>query len=240
MTNEERKNCLERLGIGCLVECPFVEEVMHMAPEQFMREILAKRLHAKKVIVGTDFHFGYHRAGTAGLLQKLGPSMGFETEIIHKASEEGREISSTWIREELEKGNMEKVNRLLGREYSITGEVVHGHALGRTIGIPTINQIPPAEKLLPPFGVYVSRVTIEGKQYEGFTNIGRKPTVGERFVGVETNLFDCEEDLYGKTAEVSLLKYLRPEQKFASLQELRKQLSVDEIRAKEYLGNPGI
>ena len=92
---------------------------------------------------------------------------------------------------------MEAVSGLLGYDYAVHGEIVHGHALGRTIGVPTINQIPPAEKLLPPFGVYVSEVKIEGKIYYGITNIGVKPTVQEKFTGVETNLFDCSEDLYG-------------------------------------------
>lgn len=217
LTNEERRARLEQLGMDCLVECPFVDEVMHMTPEAFIKEILVDKLHAKKVVVGKDFGFGYKRSGTAEMLKEMGPSLGFETEIIEKAEENGREISSTWAREELEQGNMEAVSGLLGYDYAVHGEIVHGHALGRTIGVPTINQIPPAEKLLPPFGVYVSEVKIEGKIYYGITNIGVKPTVQEKFTGVETNLFDCSEDLYGKQAEVSLLKFLRPEQKLASL-----------------------
>ena len=166
---------------------------------------------------------------------EMGPSLGFETEIIEKAEENGREISSTWAREELEQGNMEAVSGLLGYDYAVHGEIVHGHALGRTIGVPTINQIPPAEKLLPPFGVYVSEVKIEGKIYYGITNIGVKPTVQEKFTGVETNLFDCSEDLYGKQAEVSLLKFLRPEQKFASIDALKNQLDHDVAAGKKYV-----
>ena len=198
LTNEERRARLEQLGMDCLVECPFVDEVMHMTPEAFIKEILVDKLHAKKVVVGKDFGFGYKRSGTAEMLKEMGQSLGFETEIIEKAEENGREISSTWAREELEQGNMEAVSGLLGYDYAVHGEIVHGHALGRTIGVPTINQIPPAEKLLPPFGVYVSEVKIEGKIYYGITNIGVKPTVQEKFTGVETNLFDCSEDLYGK------------------------------------------
>ena len=132
-------------------------------------------------------------------------------------------------------GNMEAVSGLLGYDYAVHGEIVHGHALGRTIGVPTINQIPPAEKLLPPFGVYVSEVKIEGKIYYGITNIGVKPTVQEKFTGVETNLFDCSEDLYGKQAEVSMLKFLRPEQKFASIDALKNQLDHDVAAGKKYV-----
>ena len=210
LTNEERRARLEQLGMDCLVECPFVDEVMHMTPEAFIKEILVDKLHAKKIVVGKDFGFGYKRSGTAEMLKEMGPSLGFETEIIEKAEENGREISST-------------------------GEIVHGHALGRTIGVPTINQIPPAEKLLPPFGVYVSEVKIEGKIYYGITNIGVKPTVQEKFTGVETNLFDCSEDLYGKQAEVSLLKFLRPEQKFVSIDALKNQLDHDVAAGKKYV-----
>lgn len=235
LTNEERRNRLEMLGLDCLVECPFVDEVMHMTPETFVKEILVKKLHARKVIVGTDFGFGYRRSGTAQMLKEYGPSLDFETEIIEKAEENGREISSTWAREELEKGNMEMVSHLLGYDYTIHGEIVHGHALGRTIGVPTINQIPPSEKLLPPFGVYVSEVKIEEKTYYGITNIGVKPTVQEKFTGVETNLFACQEDLYGKQAGVSLLKFLRPERKFASLEELKKQLEKDDAAGRAYV-----
>lgn len=235
LTNEERRARLEQLGMDCLVECPFVDEVMHMTPEAFIKEILVDKLHAKKVVVGKDFGFGYKRSGTAEMLKEMGPSLGFETEIIEKAEENGREISSTWAREELEQGNMEAVSGLLGYDYAVHGEIVHGHALGRTIGVPTINQIPPAEKLLPPFGVYVSEVKIEGKIYYGITNIGVKPTVQEKFTGVETNLFDCSEDLYGKQAEVSLLKFLRPEQKFASIDALKNQLDHDVAAGKKYV-----
>ena len=109
LTNEERRARLEQLGMDCLVECPFVDEVMHMTPEAFIKEILVDKLHAKKVVVGKDFGFGYKRSGTAEMLKEMGPSLGFETEIIEKAEENGREISSTWAREELEQGNMEAV-----------------------------------------------------------------------------------------------------------------------------------
>ncbi|MCI5650215.1 MAG: bifunctional riboflavin kinase/FAD synthetase [Fusicatenibacter sp.] len=235
LTNEERSRMLRKLGIDCLVECPFVDEVMHMSPLDFIRNILVEQLHAKRIVVGKDFRFGYQRKGTAAMLYELGPSYGFETEIIEKATMDGREISSSWVKETLKTGDMEIVSRLLGYHYTIRGEVVHGHALGRTIGVPTINQIPPKEKLLPPFGVYVSEVRIGGKQYYGITNIGVKPTVPEHFTGVETNLFDCEGDLYGQIAEVSLLKYLRPETKFPSMEKLKIQLNHDEQEGRYYI-----
>ena len=158
-----------------------------------------------------------------------------QSKVQHVKPELSLELMPKEVREELEQGNMEAVSGLLGYDYAVHGEIVHGHALGRTIGVPTINQIPPAEKLLPPFGVYVSEVKIEGKIYYGITNIGVKPTVQEKFTGVETNLFDCSEDLYGKQAEVSLLKFLRPEQKFASIDALKNQLNHDVAAGKKYV-----
>lgn len=240
LTNEERHLRLENYGIDLLVECPFSEEVMRMEPEAFIREILVEKLHAACVVVGTDFHFGYQRRGSARMLKELGPDYGFRTEIIEKAREDGREISSTWIKEELRKGRMERVEQLLGYPYTVREKIVHGRALGRTIGVPTINQVPGKEKLLPPYGVYVSRVKVLGKEFYGMTNIGVKPTVRENFTGVETYLFHCQEDLYGQTAEVSLLHYQRREQKFPSVEALQAHLKKDEAEAEEYLKTQGL
>ena len=133
--------------------------------------------------------------------------------------------------------NIEKANELLGEPYSIHGTVVHGdHLGGPVLGFPTVNIIPPEEKYLPPFGVYVSRVRMDDRYYGGITNIGRKPTVGkESPIGVETFLFDAEGDFYGKNIEVQLLNFERPEQKFPSLDDLKKQLESDQNYGRSYL-----
>ena len=235
LTNEERRLRLENQGMDMLVECPFDEAVMHMEPEAFIREILVEKLHASCVVVGTDFRFGYQRRGDAEMLKTLGASYGFRTEVIQKAQENGREISSTWIKEELRKGRMETVEHLLGYPYTVREEIVHGRALGRTIGIPTINQVPVKEKLLPPYGVYVSKVRVHGQEFYGMTNIGVKPTVRENFTGVETYLFDCGMDLYGEIAEVSLLHFQRREKKFPSVEALQEHLKLDEAEARAFL-----
>ncbi|HIX76714.1 MAG TPA: bifunctional riboflavin kinase/FAD synthetase [Candidatus Fusicatenibacter merdavium] len=235
LTNDERHLRLEGYGVDMLIECPFSDAVMHMEPEAFIREILVEKLHAACVVVGTDFRFGYQRRGDVRMLETLGPSCGFRTEIIQKAREDGREISSTWIKEELRKGRMETVERLLGYPYTVREEIVHGRALGRTIGVPTINQVPVKEKLLPPYGVYVSRVKVGGQEFYGMTNIGVKPTVKENFTGVETYLFDCGQDLYGQMAEVALLHFQRREQKFPSVEALQEHLKKDEKQARQFL-----
>ncbi len=234
LTYEERRELAEGLGVDILTECPFTEELMHMEPEAFVKEYLVDRLHGEYLAVGPDFRFGYQRKGTPQLLQELGMVYGFYTEIVEKEKYGNRDISSTYVREELEKGHMEEVNRLLGYIYFTKGEIVHGRQLGRTIGIPTANLIPPSIKKLPPNGVYITESVIQGKTYQGITNVGYKPTVKENFLGVETYLFSCHEDLYGQEAEVKFYRYLRPELKFSSLEELKIQMMRDIQTGKEY------
>ena len=165
-------------------------------------------MHVRYLAVGPDFRFGHDRAGSPELLRKMGETYGFTVDVVEKLKDGSREISSTYVREELEKGNMEKVNELLGYVYFTRGEIVHGRQLGRTIGVPTANLIPPVCKKLPPNGVYITRSRISDKIYQGITNVGYKPTVAEHFLGVETYLFDCDEDLYGQDAEVRFYRYL--------------------------------
>ena len=234
LTYEERRELAENLGVDILAECPFTEALMHMEPEDFVKEYLAERLHARYLAVGPDFRFGYQRRGTPELLKELGRTYGFRTEIVEKEKYKGRDISSTFVREELEKGHIEEVNQLLGYTYFTKGEIVHGRQLGRTTGIPTANLIPPVIKKLPPNGVYITESLIQGKTYQGITNIGYKPTVKENFLGVETYLFSCNADLYGQEAEVRFYRYLRPEIKFSSLEELKCQMLKDIEEGKSY------
>jgi riboflavin kinase/FMN adenylyltransferase len=155
---------------------------------------------------------------------------------VDKACYHGREISSTYIREELEQGHMELVAQLLGYTYSVSGKVLHGRQIGRTLGLPTVNLIPEKEKLLPPNGVYATRTEIDGEWFGGITNIGCKPTVGEKEEkGVETYLFDLNRDLYGKEITVHFYGFERPEQKFSSLSELKGQIEKDVAWGREYL-----
>ena len=167
LTYEERRELAENLGVDILAECPFTEALMHMEPEDFVKEYLAERLHARYLAVGPDFRFGYQRRGTPELLKELGRTYGFRTEIVEKEKYKGRDISSTFVREELEKGHIEEVNQLLGYTYFTKGEIVHGRQLGRTIGIPTANLIPPVIKKLPPNGVYITESLIQGKLIRG-------------------------------------------------------------------------
>lgn len=227
LTGEEQKDIVKNMGISCLIECPFVPEIAGMQPEEFVEKILVERLHAKHIVVGTDFRFGCRRKGDARLLSAMQDKYGFQVDILEKEKLGDREISSTYVREALAQGRMELVTQLLGRPFSIKGVVQHGRRIGRTLGMPTLNLVPSLQKLLPPNGVYASRTLVGGTYYPGVTNIGYKPTVGERFRGVETYLFDVDLELYGQEIVTELFCFERPEQKFPSLEELKAQMHRD-------------
>lgn len=234
LTNQERLELARIKQVDCLLECPFVPEIMNMKAEDFIKEVLVNQLKAAYIVVGPDFHFGHGRSGNPQMLAELGKQYHYQVEILDKVLDEEREISSSFIREEILAGNMEKANELLGYPYFIYSKVIHGKKLGRTIGMPTINQIPEAYKLLPPFGVYASKTYVGGQVYESVSNIGVKPTVGDYRPGVETYLFDCDKNLYGLDAKVELYHYQRPEIKFASVLELKKQLQQDQQLARQF------
>lgn len=225
---EEKRKLFKEIGIDILVEFPLNEETAAISAEDFVERILAGQMQAAYIAAGSDLSFGYRGKGDKELLQRMSSSFGYRTEIIDKVLEGRREISSSYVREEVERGNMEKVSRLLGRNYSLTGVVETGKKLGRRLGMPTINLYPPKDKLLPPNGVYYSRINSGGKVYNGITNIGRKPTVNDtQTISVETYLYDFEENLYGKEIVAEFIRFKRPEQKFENLEELKKQMESD-------------
>ncbi|MDD6616346.1 MAG: bifunctional riboflavin kinase/FAD synthetase [Lachnospiraceae bacterium] len=234
LTSQEMHRKLESKGVDCLIECPYVPEILSMSPEQFLKDVLIQKLHARYLAVGTDFHFGYQRSGDADFLRSMQSKYHFRTDVIEKECFENREISSTYVREAMKKGEIELVSHLLGYPFSISGTVQHGRQLGRRIGMPTLNLIPPSEKLLPRNGVYYSRTLIDGAIYQSITNIGSKPTVDGTFLGAETYLYDFSEDMYGKEITVELLSFRRPEQRFASVEELKAQMQKDISSGKEY------
>jgi riboflavin kinase/FMN adenylyltransferase len=206
-----------------------------MEPEEFIREILVKKLDAKVIVVGTDFCFGYQKRGNVALLKEYEDVFGYQVIACEKSKWKNEVISSSSIRNALKEGDMEAANAMLGQPYTIRGEVLHGRRIGRTIGMPTTNLIPSTTKLLPPCGVYATKTLIDGVYHDGVTNIGYKPTVGEEeFIGVETYIFDYSNDLYGKMIEVELFYYIRPELKFGSLEELITKMREDMIVAKKY------
>ncbi len=234
-TKQEKEAVFEKMGIDILIEFPLNEQTAAMDAQDFVKEILVKRMNAGYVAAGTDLSFGYRGAGNAKLLTELSQNHGFRVEIIEKVCYEGREISSSYIREEIEKGEMETAAALIGSPYAIAGVVKHGNRIGRTLGFPTVNLLPEEEKLLPPCGVYFSKVLIEKEVYKGVTNIGYKPTVSKEMqLGVETFIYDFEQDIYGKEIQVVLEHFRRPERKFDSLEQLKTQVDVDKEAGKQY------
>ena len=236
LTGDERKYHLKAMGIDYMIECPFVPEIIQMEPEVFVEEVLVKQLHAKYIAVGPDFRFGHNRKGGCALLKMLAPIYGYEVEVFEKECLDEKVISSTYVRHMLETGEMETVRKLLGYPYYVSGTVVHGHAIGRKIGIPTINLIPDDEKMLPPNGVYLTKTYFDGKKYAGITNIGVKPTIsGDEAKGIETHLFDFEGDLYDRELVVVFYAFERSERKFSSLEELKGQLAEDILWGREHI-----
>lgn len=239
-TNEEKMHIFEKQGIDYLVECPFTREIMCMEAEDFIEKIV-RQLHVKCIVVGEDFHFGHNRRGDYHMLREFAKKYGYEVVVLKKIQEDARDISSTFVREELALGNIEKANHLLGYRYFVTGVVKHGNQLGRTIGVPTINQLPPEEKLLPPNGVYITEVYIEEKKYRGITNVGCKPTIeGKNPIGVETHLLDFKEDVYEKRVTVEFISRVREERKFSSVEELKEQMQNDIAFGRAYFSQKGI
>ncbi len=228
---EEKIVVLRSLGVKQLVLLPFNEAVAKLAPEEFVRSILVEQLQAKHISVGKDFCFGRNRSGTATDLRAIATQYEIPVEIVPLHTCDGERISSSAIREALSLGDLERANRLLGRPYQLVGRVVHGQQLGRTIGFPTANLKLPAEKFVPRTGVYsvwVSCPTMNsGQAVRGVMNIGYRPTVEGKQQTIEVHILDWSGDLYGQTLNVMLDGFLRPEQKFASLDELKAQIQED-------------
>lgn len=229
VTRADKLRMAAERGVDVLIEYPFTDEVRRMPPVDFLEKVLIRRLNAKKIVVGPDCRFGYQGKGTAALLQQMAPRCGYELVVVEKEMHHGEEISSTRIKACLRQGQIAEANRMLGYDFGITGPVVHGRQLGRTIGIPTINQEAPPEQVMPLAGVYHAEILLESRVWQGIANVGRKPTIeGERPVGVETYIFDFDQDIYGRTIRVNLLEFIRLEQKFESVEALKQQIRSDE------------
>lgn len=236
-TIPEKSKLLEASGIENLVIHPFNENFSRLTAEEFVHSILVDQFHIHKIIIGHDHRFGRNRTANIDHLIAFGAEYGFEVEQISAQEIQDVSVSSTKIRKALQDGNMALANEYLGYAYFLTGEVVKGKQLGRTIGFPTANiQIEEDYKLIPKNGVYVVKTFISQKEVFGMMNIGFNPTVNGQKQTIEVNLFDFDADIYGQKLEISLLKYLREEQKFDSVDLLKEQLNLDKKTALEFVG----
>ena len=217
LSHRERRKLLEYMGVDILLECPLDDRLRHMKAENFVKEILVGDLNAVYVAVGEDYRFGYERKGNAALLQTFGKKYGFTVEILPKEMDGHRKISSTYIREELKKGNMEKITELLGCDFFLDGVVEHGQGLGHKVLFPTVNLIPPSQKLMPPKGVYATTSEFGGQRYEGITNVGFKPTVGGQFLGAELIFSAVPRTCMEKKAEFPLKSFCARRKNFIPL-----------------------
>jgi riboflavin kinase / FMN adenylyltransferase len=241
---EEKVEYLRSLGVEQLVMLPFDEQLAALSPEEFVEKILVQRLKAQKISVGQDFRFGRQRMGTATDLQAIAAKYNIGVNIVSLQTCGGERISSSSIREALSVGDLPIANQLLGRNYSLTGKVVVGQKLARTLGFPTANLELPPEKFLPKHGVYGVRVAIAPKSPSehpptsliGIMNIGTRPTVDGTRITIEVHILNWSGDLYGQTLTASLEKFLRPERKFASLEDLKIQIQAD-VDLLEGIGN---
>lgn len=223
------------MGVDVLIEFPLTLETAAIAPEVFVSEILADRMQACFIAAGADISFGAGGAGDMKLLREMSGNLGFQVKLVEKVCVDGVEVSSSYIRKQVEQGNMELAERLLGAPYLVAGTVVHGNRVGRTLGFPTVNLLPGENKLLPPNGVYYSKVYYGGRNYPAISNVGCKPTVvKEGTVGVESYLYDFDGDIYGQEIKVELLSFLRPEQRFADVEALKIQLQEDIAAGARY------
>ena len=230
------------LGIGQLVLLPFHQELAALSPEAFVEQLLVKRLKAQRISVGKDFCFGKNRAGTIEDLKHLAGQYGVEVLIAPLRLQDTERISSSRIRDALLAGQLSRARALLGRAYSLSGRVVQGQQLGRTLGFPTANLKLPPDKFLPKHGVY--SVWVQGvsgtptQALPGVLNIGVRPTVDGLATTVEVHLLNWSGDLYGKTVNLLLHEYLRPERKFPSLDALKEQIQQDGQAALASLSRP--
>ncbi len=225
-TEAERLALLENFGIQVLFS-PAARDIFGLTPQQFVTDVLKNTFHAKLVSCGYDFTFGRNKSGDVQTLRQLCAKEGIQVQVVDNVLLDGVSVHSTKIKEYLQEGDCVSAKAMLGYAYSFTGVVAHGKKLGRTLHFPTVNVVPDSCKFLPRYGVYASRIIIDGQSFDGVTNVGTKPTVQGATPLTETHIFDFEGDLYGKTITVSLEKFIRPEQKFDSISQLQNQINAD-------------
>lgn len=225
---DERIEVLSQIGIDEFIVIRFTDAVRNMSPEDFYKKFLMEKFDAQALFSGVDYTFGQGGKGNIELLKKLAKNDA-EIHIVDDITLDGKRISSTWIRNAIEEGNMELVMTLLGGiSYSVKGVVKEGKKLGRTLGFPTINQSFPSDKYPCRKGVYKSLTIVDGKEYKSISNVGLRPTVeNSDNVNCETYIYDFNRNIYGVNAEVKLLEFIRDEKKFSSADELKAQVMSD-------------
>ena len=237
-TIEEKSVLLEKIGIQNFIVHPFDKTFSELSPREFVTQVLVEKLNIQKIIIGHDHKFGKDRAADFNDLINFGKEFGFEVEEISAQQINEVSVSSTRIRNSLLEGNVSLAKDYLGYPYVLTGNVVKGNQLGRTINFPTANiEIPEDYKLIPKNGVYIVTANVSNQTVFGMMNIGVKPTLGENKLAIEVHLLDFDKDIYNQKIQVQLLERLRDEQKFESFEALKLQLEVDKQNTIHYFEN---
>jgi len=234
---EEKAELIDALSVDFLLTLPFTLSLSHLTAHDFVQQ-LVKHLGMKVLLTGFDFKIGYKREGTPTILAKIGEGLGFEVITLPPYNMDGSDVSSSRIRSLLSQGHVAQANHLLGRPYSLQGEVVAGDGRGRTIGYPTANIAVPAERLIPLRGVYATQAHLGSRTFPSLTNIGIRPTFRQRSsVSVETYLLDFDEMIYSQNLTVEFIQFLRSEQRFLSTHELTDQIQMDIVAARKAMEN---
>jgi len=235
-TIDERTKLLEKNGVDNLIIHPFDKAFSRLTAEEFVKDILVNQLNVEKIVIGYDHRFGRNRTANIDDLIEFGEKYNFEVEQISVQEIQEASVSSTKIRTALEEGNIALANQYLGYSYFLTGVVKEGKKLGRTIGFPTANlKIEENYKLIPKQGVYIIESNLNSKKVYGMMNIGTNPTFDESLLSIEIHFLDFNADLYDQKIQISILKYLRAEQKFASVALLKTQLNIDKNETLEFV-----
>ena len=230
-TTEEKCELLQQFGVDHVLVYPFTKAFSQMQAQDYITDIIAKGLKTKTLVIGYDHRFGSNREGNIELLKQCASTLHFNVEEIPAQEINQLNISSTRIRKAIDEGDIKTANEFLGYSFFITGKVVKGKQLGRTIGYPTANVfIEDADKLIPRMGVYAVNVVVKGQRYKGMLNIGTNPTTdSDHKIKIEVNIFDFNEDIYGEFIKLEFVKWIRNEEKFANLDELKQALANDKI-----------
>jgi len=234
-TVTKKVELLGRTSLDHIYFDEFDENFSRLKPISFVEEILVKKLKIRLAVTGTDYRFGYKGQGDVELLSHLGKVYGFRVITIPPVTIDNETVSSTGIRKNILSGNVHKASRLLGRNYSIAGKVVHGRQIGNKIGFPTANIIPEDYLTIPHSGVYITKTLLDGKIINSVTNIGNNPTFKDvEKTSIETHLLDIDQEIYGSNIEVFFLTKIRSEKEFGSVEELIIQIKKDVQFAREY------
>ncbi|NLN33508.1 MAG: bifunctional riboflavin kinase/FAD synthetase [Flavobacteriaceae bacterium] len=234
-TLDEKKELLEKSGLNNLILHPFTKEFAALSAEDFVKELLVHQIGIHTIIIGYDHHFGKNRQGNFEQLNELSKKFGFNCIKIEEIKSENLNISSTQIRKAILNGNIKKANLGLGRNYSLTGKVIHGDKLGRRLGFPTANLETQTYKLIPGNGVYIVKVFLENEIFKGLLSIGTRPTVtNSNEKRVEVYLMDFDREIYGETLKIEVLHKIRDDMKFQSVEDLVQQMNLDKNFAQDY------